>query len=230
MKNILIYGLQRSGTNFLETLLKSNYHLHVLNYNKNRAHPLQKHFRLYDNKLAIPEAQYSNDLYFNSFKEYEDSLELNKEVDLYLVISKDPYSWYLSYTKWAKRCNWPDVDYHYLEEYQQFYSKWLQFSKENDRIVLLNYRNLILDTEIALKKLEDKYQFKLKATRRIMGRKIKFHKVSQSSSFHNDKLNFYKEKAYLSENNTELISDVKKYISPELMSNLGYELPEELRV
>lgn len=47
---VLHYGLQRSGTNFLETLLKRKYRIQFLNSNQDRKSPLQKHFRLYDDK------------------------------------------------------------------------------------------------------------------------------------------------------------------------------------
>lgn len=85
--NLLHYGLQRSGTNFLETLLKKNYRVHFLNSNRDRSSPLQKHYRLYDNKDIIPEPQYHNDTEVENFKQFEALLEVLP--DYYLIISKD---------------------------------------------------------------------------------------------------------------------------------------------
>ena len=59
MKNILQFGLQRSGTNFLSTLLMKNFRIEILN-NSDRKHPLHKHFRLYDDKSFIPDTKYQN--------------------------------------------------------------------------------------------------------------------------------------------------------------------------
>ena len=100
-KTLLHYGLQRSGTNFLESLLKKNFKVSIPNLRKEREHPLQKHFRLYDDKTKIPEPKYYNKITYKNFKEFEKSLDLSKEIQGIIIISKDPYSWLLSYEKWA---------------------------------------------------------------------------------------------------------------------------------
>jgi hypothetical protein len=153
-KNLLHYGLQRSGTNFLETLLKKKYRVRFLNSNTDRSSPLQKHFRLYDNKEVIPEPQYRNNIKVKNFDEFERLLETLP--DYYVVISKDPYSWFLSYSNWAKKCNWPTVAHHYIKEYNLFYGKWLEFSGQTDKIVFVRYIDLLQNTDLELERLETK--------------------------------------------------------------------------
>ena len=85
MMNILIYGLQRSGTNFLESLLKTNFHVHFLNSNDSRSVPIQKHFRFYKNKKCIPTPEYLNQLEINSFHEFE--ALFTPKPDFYFIIS-----------------------------------------------------------------------------------------------------------------------------------------------
>ena len=106
MKKLLLYGLQRSGTNFVEQLIARNFNVTFLNSNEHRDAPIQKHFRLYDDKSVITPPAYGNDYQFRNFEEFE--AVLPEPADGYVVISKDPYSWTLSYQKWAKKCNWPN--------------------------------------------------------------------------------------------------------------------------
>ena len=93
------YGMQRSGTNFVERVLKKNYRVHLLNNNHDRSSPLQKHCRLYENKELIPHPQYFNDVSIKTVQELDAFFKTSP--DYYLVISKDPYSWYLSYKAWG---------------------------------------------------------------------------------------------------------------------------------
>lgn len=85
---LLHYGLQRSGTNYLETLLKKNFRVRFLNSNKDRTSPLQKHCRLYKNKKIIPAPQYYNEITVDSFEHFQSLFKVKP--DYYLVISKNP--------------------------------------------------------------------------------------------------------------------------------------------
>lgn len=173
-KNVVHYGLQRSGTNYLESLLKANLEIKVVNSDAPRDHPLHKHFRLYDNKEMIPEPKFSNSLTFDSFKQYEHLLNINESLDAILVLSKDPYSWLLSYQKWAKKCNWPQQPYHYIDEYVMFYDKWNRFRKEDDRIHLIRYHDLLLCPEKEMETIQNKFDVPSKLIRKILGRKSHF--------------------------------------------------------
>lgn len=224
MKHVLHYGLQRSGTNYLETLLTANYNVLLLNNNDDRKHPLQKHFRLYADQTYIPEPQYLNDLTFSSFADYEQALGINQRPDLILVISKDPYSWWVSYVNWAKKCKWPEVAYHYIQEYNQFYGTWNRFRKEDSRIHFVRYIDMLTHPEKELTAIAKKYDLSEKSIRKLLGVKTQFKSVSHSNNFTTDKRIFYAEKEYLSRIDPSEMERINSKLDWELMDDLGYEI------
>ena len=155
------YGLQRSGTNFLETLLKKNFRVNIPNLRKEREHPLQKHFRLYHDKTKIPEPKYYNEYTYDHFKEFEHSLDLEKANGI-IIISKDPYSWLLSYEIWANKCSWPIPNYSYMEEYNLFLTKWREFENQTDKIIFIRYIDLLEKPEEILNQIQEKFELKRK--------------------------------------------------------------------
>jgi len=217
--NLLHYGLQRSGSNYLETLLKKKYRIRFLNSNADRSSPIQKHFRLYDDKNIIPEPQYRNDCKISDFESFEQLLDIAP--DYYLVISKDPYSWLLSYKSWAKKCNWPKVSHHYIDEYNLFYGKWLEFSRQSERVLFVRYIDLLKNPDEELSRLESKMDLKKNLLSSIMTSAIR--KVAQSGSFSNDRLNYYLNEEYLDEYSKEELDLLNSHLDCQLISQLGYE-------
>ena len=217
--NLLHYGLQRSGTNFLEATLKRNYRVRFLNSNKNRDAPIQKHFRLYDDKEKVPQAEYSNTLSTPDFKSFEGSLETVAEY--YVVISKDPYSWYLSYSQWAQKNNWPEVSHHYILEYNLFYGRWLEFSQQTNKIIFVKYYDLLNNLDAELDRLKLTMGLKPSFTSRFRSRAP--IKVSQSKNFSDDKRSFYLEKKYLEKYSSADLQEINSLIDSTTIAGLGYE-------
>jgi hypothetical protein len=217
--NLLHYGLQRSGTNFLESLLKKNYQVNFLNSDKDRRSPLQKHCRFYKNKELIPEPQYCNEIIVDEFEQFESLFKV--EPDYYLIISKDPYSWYLSYRSWADECNWPNVTHHYIEEYNQFYKTFMEFSSQSDKFLFVRYIDLIEDTGAVLDALENRMELKRKLLSRLKLKKS--GKVSQSNAFSESKRTYYLNQEYLKKYSAEDLRIVNELLDPEVISFLGYE-------
>jgi len=218
---VLLYGLQRSGTNFLATTLEQNYYLQVCNKRgKSRTSPLQKHCRFYANKDLIPHPDYRNDLAIATFEECE---ALLPEVpEYYLVISKDPYSWYLSYCDWAKKCNWPEVSHHYIEEYNLFYEFFLKLAARSDKFIFIKYAELLEDTRAVLHRLEATLRVKRKSLARLMLNVP--GKVSQSQGFSSDRKAFYLNERYLEQYSTEELDRLNHHLDPQVVSALGYEV------
>jgi hypothetical protein len=217
--NLLHYGLQRSGTNFIEKLLKKKYRVRFLNSDKDRSSPLQKHFRLYDNKDIIAEPQYLNDLKIPDFESFERLLEVAP--DYYLVISKDPYSWLISYNNWAKKCNWPKVSHHYIEEYNLFYGKWQEFSQQTGKIIFIRYVDLLQDADKELSRLESITGLGKGIFSRFRSNVI--DKVSQTRKFSNDRRNYYLREKYLEQYSDEDLQKINSLIDTNVISRLGYE-------
>jgi len=222
---LLHYGLQRSGTNFLESLLRKKYRVRFLNSDRDRSSPLQKHFRLYDDKKIIPEPQYLNELTIPDFAHFEGLLETRP--DYYIVISKDPYSWLLSYNNWARKCNWPAVPHHYIEEYNLFYGKWLEFSRQTRKIVFVRYIDLLQDAESELNRLESlmglSKGFFYKFRSNVIG------KVSQTGKFSTDRRDYYLDEKYLERYDAGELKKVNSLLDRETISGLGYEIRESIQ-
>ena len=223
-KTLLHYGLQRSGTNFLETLLKKNFWISIPNLRKERSHPLQKHFRLYDEKTKIPEPKYHNEFTYNHFEEFEHSLGLHKKVQGIIVISKDPYSWLLSYEKWANKCAWPTPNYHYIEEYNLFLNKWQEFKNQTNKITFVRYIDLLEKPEEILKQIQAKFELKKKLS--IFNTKLTLtqKKVAVSDVFTAERKEYYLKKKSLDRYSDQSIKSINKRLSNELMQFLQYDI------
>jgi len=217
--NLLHYGLQRSGTNYIESLLKKNYQVRFLNSNKYRSSPLQKHCRFYKNKEKIPEPQYRNEIILDTFEQFESLFKVAPEY--YLIASKDPYSWYLSYRNWAEKCKWPNVSHHYIEEFNLFYKTFIDFSSQSDKFIFIRYIDLIDNLDKALEELEAKMKLKKRLLSRMKLNKPK--KVAQSGNFSESRRDYYLREGYLNEYNEEEIQELNKMLDPEVISFLGYE-------
>lgn len=218
---LLHYGLQRSGTNFLETTLRKNFRVEFLNSNRRRSAPVHKHVRFYGNKNLIPEPQYKNELNVTSFEDFESLFSPAPE--LYLVISKDPYSWFLSYRKWADKCGWPEVDHHYAEEYDAFYGFFRELARETEKIVFVRYSDLLTDAEATLNGLAGIGHMPRRKLSKWSGFNIP-KTVSQSGAFDSDKLRYYTEREFLKQLTDQEIHEINNTIGLDLMTFLGYEV------
>ena len=221
-KKILLYGLQRSGTNYLETLINLNFpDCNFLN-GESRNEITHKHFRLYDNKKMIPEPQFNNNLSFKNFPEFENKLPPNKIPELYIIVSKDPYSWFVSYRNWSKKNNWPNPDYHYIEEYNLFYGRWMHFAKESSKIIFVRYSDLLTQPLEVLnnigKSLNLPPLLKLKSTK----------KVYASRRFTGDKKEQFLNKDHLNKITREDMEIINLTLDSELTKFLGYLGTEDI--
>ena len=229
-KTLLLYGLQRSGTNFLETLLKKTFKVQFLN-NEDRSSILQKHCRIYSNKKIIPEPQYYNELSIVSFESFLNQLTSSSIPSSIIVISKDPYSWYLSYLRWGAKCNWPNVSHHYVEEYNMFYNMWVKFSEQTDIIHFIRYVDLISDQNNVILKLKDHFGYEYNnSLMNYLGIFNRINKVPQSSTFTDKKKNYYLNKEYLNGYDQIEFDKINQLIDEKLLSSLGYSKINSLPV
>ncbi len=214
-KQLLLYGLQRSGTNFLKSLIHLNYPDCRFGNGAVRNAVDHKHFRLYDNKEIIPEPQFENQMYFPSFPDFENALQL--QPDIYLVISKDPYSWFVSYTKWSQKNNWPPHAYHYIEEYNLFYGKWMEFSKQTNKILFIRYVDLLQEPLRELHKIANTLQIapvdQMKTAK----------KVYASRKFTGAKKEEFLKNEHLAKISAEDLQMINIKLNTNLMAFLGYD-------
>ncbi len=179
---------------------------------------MQKHFRLYDEKHLVPEPQYRNELYVRNFEEFENVLEIKP--DFYVVISKDPFSWLLSYRKWVEKCSWPQVQHHYLMEYNLFYKKWLEFARQSDRIFFVTYRDLIVNHRPVLARLESAMELKPRRFRWLF--QPTMNQVPHSNRFDDERRDFYIHQEFLKQYSDEERSQLNQMIDHAMLCELGY--------
>ena len=67
-----VYGLQRSGTNFLTEFARCRLNIKLKNNDcGDRQSVIQKHFRIYDDKSVIPVKQYHNNTIVEDYEMLE---------------------------------------------------------------------------------------------------------------------------------------------------------------
>lgn len=220
-KRLLYYGLQRSGTNFLAMVIEQQFDVEFLNKRYDRRHPRHKHFRIYDNKSLIGRENYHNDLLVQDLNDFESKLEIEGIADGFIIISKDPYSWLISYEKWAKRMKWPDPPHPYLLEYNEFYRKWWELSKESEKVMFMRYSDLLLNTNETLSRLSQK--FDLDRRKQESGEDEQITKVPYSSKFTRKKLLYYSKEKYLKKYSKKEMKDINQVIDHDLIKKLGYK-------
>jgi len=151
----LLYGLQRSGTNYLEHLIRSNFPgARIRNANR-RSHYRHKHWRLYADNSLIPTRQYRSKLSAEDAKSFWTLLQNEGvHIDAVVVVVREPLHWYRSYQSWANRIKWPAVDHHYLQEWNAYYRTWRALAAEDpERIALIRYEDLLGSDELAFSSL-----------------------------------------------------------------------------
>lgn len=214
-KNVLIYGLQRSGTNYLEALIARNFPaVHKLNGTERNV-ITHKHFRLYQEKNIIPEPQFHNSLLVQNFTQFEANVP-GVLPDLYIVASKDPYSWLSSYQRWSKKNNWPPHEHHYIQEYDLFYGMWMQFARETTKVMFIRYDDLLAEPEKIMNQLADRLGYP--AINKIRVPK----KVYASKRFSSAKKEAHLSGAPKKELSEEDKRAIQQFVRPELMQFMGY--------
>ena len=135
MKNdIQVYGLPRSGTNLLEWSLV-NYFEDIVYENKYKVCDVEGIFK-YGNYIAAK----------HSYPSFEFS-------DKVVVIYKEFHKWEKSYKKWAKDSPKKQVWENYIKKSE---------SLDTNRCIIISHKELNNNFEVTLKKISDKFGFKLK--------------------------------------------------------------------
>jgi len=230
--NLMLFGLPRSGTNYVEALLHENFHgVKFLNEHYPEALPTHKHFRLYDEKHLVPGPQYLNQFFypdFSSFHTHVSALTENENLQ-YLVTVRNPYAWYVSYSHWAhKRPFWKrqvikflrkEANAHFLLEWNLFMKKWIQFASEApDRVKIVRHEDLLQRFDQNMAELEAFFHLKPKSE--------KWHnpqKVGMSDAFSASKKTQLASGKYIKEIPELHFRAITEVMDKAVMDTLGYE-------
>ncbi len=183
-----------------------------------RNSPHNKHFRIYDEKELVPDDLYRNDLFIESLNDLE--CGLSHIPRFYFIMSKDPYSWLVSYMRWAKKCGWREPGFHYATEYQLFYKKWLDIGSEDSRVFFIRYIDLLIDPESVISDVKKKCGLEDRLLSFLMSKRVA--KVGQSSTFTDDRMKYYKDKRYLADIDESDVNHINSIVSQDVLRGLGY--------
>jgi hypothetical protein len=146
-KKVFIYGIQRSGTNFLTYILTLN-HLHILNKDffrkkyKLRTKPGFVHY--YHKNTLLSNRYNGKKINFKTIKNYNQYLkEPNAK---HIIITRNLKSWLVSikkYSKLNKDWKYTNNNNFYIKEYRKFYD----FYKNNKNILFVKIENLTRNTK-----------------------------------------------------------------------------------
>lgn len=148
---IVIQGIQRSGTNYLNEILKNN-NYRVLNYyDPQRNNPKHKHFRWQSDKNSISmDSRYMNNIVVDSISQVN-LISGYDEPTKHVVIYRPPEKWLSSIYRWGKSNNWfvnkeefinSKISL-YLNEWDSYYSFWRDMHKKSPSLVsIINYDDL----------------------------------------------------------------------------------------
>jgi len=223
----LLYGMQRTGSNYVEQVLLQNFqNIRFYNNHFARCLPVHKHFRLYDEKAIIPDVRYYNSFSYKGFKDFKQHVKqiLGREIKYFIVTIKDPYSWYVSYKKHAKKnkftFNKNSLNSHYIIDYNLFYRKWLDFSMEAPHeVLMIKYEDLIEDLDASLHRMSEKLKLE-----RTSGSIVNPEKVFMSKKFTKSRAHYYEDSKYLDLISERELSIIQHLLDRELLTSMNYQI------
>jgi len=233
----MLYGLQRTGTNYLRELMEENFRAsEFMNRDDARSLPLHKHFRLYDEKVFIPDHRYLNNFHFDSFHEFDACVNgmLGSEMTgraplLYLITTRDPLSWYPSICRFARKNKWPtcrrrSLNHQYMVDYSLFYKKWLDFSDQSDRVVIVKYEDLLRELDETLEMIGETFHLERKhdAVRNV-------NRVQMSRRFTEKRRKEILQGQFAGRYTRDEFFILSRNLDPEVTGKLGYQIDNDLR-
>ena len=225
--DLMIYGLERSGTNFTEAVLLENFkNISFWNEHYPDCLPTHKHFRLYDEKHFIPITQFLNNFTFSDFKSFDEKVsKLTGKSNLkYVIAVKDPYAWYQSFMKLAKKGSYIPhrakiANGQFMIDWNLFHKKWLQFAEEApDRVQIIRYEDTIKKTAESLKLLQDKFALEPKSNQWHLP-----EKVGMSKHFDAKRMLYYKTDKFKDKFPPTHLRVISEMLDEEVLNALNYQ-------
>jgi hypothetical protein len=150
------HGIQRSGTNYLRTLLDDSGFFVVNGVDPTRDDPRHKHFRWQDDKSTIVmDRAFRNRLHVRGILHLNELTGLAPDVR-HVVVFKTPDAWLTSIGRWGRVHGWTDLDdvrcdpevaAAWLREWDAYHAKWIELqSREPERVLLVCYDDLATET------------------------------------------------------------------------------------
>ena len=97
------------------------------------------------------------------------------------------------------------------------------FAEQTNDIIFVKYIDLLVQPEIELTKIENKFSLKRRWNTKRKGLKTELEKVKVSEKFSLDKKDFYIQKKYLKDYDRKKIDLINSTLDENLMEFLNYE-------
>lgn len=202
----LLYGLRRTGTNWLQALLQTHYDIEFSN-GYTRGTPLHKHDTFHHKCETLEEV---------------DQATGTKDAK-FIIIIKHPWSWYLSFMKWQEKCNKKKsgVNSQCVRTYNAFYSNWLRLSRQDpSRVIVVKYEKLLQNTPEMLNKIAE--HFGLEKKRKNFQN---ITKVRQSNPFTISSRKYYLNEQWIKNIDWETTKMLEKTVDKDLARHFCYLAP-----
>lgn len=231
MRFLKLYGLERSGTNYLEWLLRKNFpELCVLVDEtgwKHGAVPAAVDWsgrdwtdpewdaartRLYLRRLMAR---------IGSSLEPLQAAVADGEM-MFCFISKNPYSWYASFARY-RQMPYSPVNPRFVERWCALNRHWRAFSRERaDASLFLRYEDLIEDADRHMTQIAEHLRLPRSEHKTLSCHfRMTMSGYPHSSPFD---LGYYLEKRYLEAFSASDLRNFAEHLQPDLLRDLGYEL------
>lgn len=219
MKFLKIYGLQRTGTNYTEWLLRENFlNLHVFKGGNvlGWKHGTPPEFidwsgNNWDNQPIIPEIIKD---YQNSIKGLEKKIQedFNKKAILHVICVRNPYSWLYKNVNLKDIFTWNKKNRCWLE----------YFAKNKFPYIFCDHQELIVDYIKQLEKICHNFNLDKKQDKYIdLKNEIGARLSIKNNLFRSD---FYKNKCYLNFIDNISLDLIRKNIDGEIMDKLNFDI------
>lgn len=229
---IKIYGLPRSGTNYLRKLVELNFFSRVL------VHAVRgKHLTpMPISKTDISRVNNFGTEYLESEMEIPRILKYMRSRPVYtMIITKNPYSWMISYRNYINSHENPNVQFTYYidksgEDLVKAVRWWndttrayIRFKDEfNNSVYIVKYEDLIHDFRSTLEKLGQQFRMTRKGKEFSPVEKIIGPGYTETGINFNE--NKYRDPDYASELGEQAIMLINKELDKQVMDSLGYEM------
>ena len=161
---VAIQGIQRSGTNFLTTLL-DNADYRVLNrIDPKRNDPRHKHCRWQEDKSTIVmDERFRNSVTASSIDEVNEICRYPADMQ-HIVLFRAPEKWLNSIFRWGLKNEWfssEDAFFErglheaFLREWDEYYAFWQDMQRDDSkRVLILSHEDLVRSPTEGLKRIE----------------------------------------------------------------------------
>lgn len=157
-------GIQRSGTNFLSSVLETGDYRVLNRIDPPRDDPRHKHFRWQEDKSTIVmDAKYRNTVTAATIREVNEICGHPPEMR-HLVLFRPPRDWIDAIFRWGVPLGWfaseeefiaRDMHRAFLREWHAYYAAWARFAEDcPEQVLMLSYADLKRDRAAVLDRID----------------------------------------------------------------------------